>query len=230
VRRWARPLLRPFLEVVVQTPRTKLRRMPERGSHDRAVLDAILDEALVCHVGFVEEDGRPVVIPTGFVRDGDRLILHGSKASRMLRHLAAGKDVCVTVTLIDGLVLARSGFNHSMNYRSAVVFGRATPVPDTEKEAALRVYMERLLPGRWDSLRPASAKELLATEVVSLPLDEASAKVRDYGVKDDAEDAAWPVWAGIVPLALTASDPIADAGVRLPVPPGLAGWSPTRRG
>src|SRR5688572_22050261 len=164
--------------------------MPERGNHDRAVLDAILDEALVCHVGFVEEDGRPVVIPTGFVRDGDRLILHGSKASRMLRHLAAGKDVCVTVTLIDGLVLARSGFNHSMNYRSVVVFGRATPVPDAEKEDAMRIYMDRLLPGRWDDLRPATAKELLATEVVSLPLDEASAKVRGYGVKDEPEDSA----------------------------------------
>lgn len=213
----------------MQSPRTKLRRMPERGSHDRAVLDAILDEALVCHVGLVEDDGRPVVIPTGFVRDGDRLILHGSKASRMLRALASGKDVCVTVTLIDGLVLARSGFNHSMNYRSAVVFGRAAPVPDGEKEAALRVYMERLLPGRWDDLRPATAKELLATEVVSLPLDEASAKVRGYGVKDEPEDAAWPVWAGIVPLALMASKPVADAGVRAPVPPGVAAWQPAHR-
>lgn len=213
----------------MQTPRTKLRRMPERGSHDRAVLEAILDEALVCHVGFVEEDGRPVVIPTGFVRDGDRLILHGSKASRMLRHLAAGRDVCVTVTLIDGLVLARSGFNHSMNYRSVVVFGRATAVPEGEKEAAMRVYMERLLPGRWDGLRPATAKELLATEVVSLPLDEASAKVRAYGVKDEPGDAAWPVWAGIVPLALTASQPVADHGVRLPIPAGVAAWTPERR-
>jgi uncharacterized protein len=203
--------------------------MPERGSHDRAVLDAILDEALVCHVGFVEEDGRPVVIPTGFVRDGDRLLLHGSKASRMLRHLAAGKDVCVTATLIDGLVLARSGFNHSMNYRSVVVFGRAVPVPEAQKEDAMRVYMDRLLPGRWDALRPANAKELLATEVVSLPLDEASAKVRADGVKDDPEDAAWPVWAGVVPLALTPSKSVADEGVKLPVPPGIAGWTPSRR-
>lgn len=203
--------------------------MPERGSHDRATLDAILDEAFVCHVGFVEEDGRPVVIPTGCVRDGDRLILHGSKASRMMRHLAAGKEACVTVTLVDALVLARSGFNHSMNYRSAVVFGRATPVPDAEKESVLRTYMERLLPGRWDTLRPTSAKDLLATEVVTMPLDEASAKVRAYGVKDEPEDAAWPVWAGIVPLALTASKPVADEGVKLPVPPGVAGWSPTRR-
>lgn len=209
--------------------RTKLRRMPERGTHDRAVLDAILDEALVCHVGFVEEDGRPVVIPTGFVRDGDRLLLHGSKASRMLRHLAAGKDVCVTVTLIDGLVLARSGFNHSMNYRSVVVFGRATPVPEAQKEAAMRLYMDRLLPGRWTDLRPATAKELLATEVVALPLDEASAKVRAYGVKDEPEDAAWPVWAGIVPLALTPAAPVPDEGVQLPVPAAITRWTPSRR-
>jgi nitroimidazol reductase NimA-like FMN-containing flavoprotein (pyridoxamine 5'-phosphate oxidase superfamily) len=203
--------------------------MPERGDHDRATMDAILDEAFVCHVGFVEEDGRPVVIPTGFVRDGDHLVLHGSKASRMLRHLAAGKDVCVTVTLVDALVLARSGFNHSMNYRSVVVFGRATPVPDGEKEGALRTYMERLLPGRWDTLRPTSAKELLATEVVTLPLDEASAKVRAYGVKDEPEDLAWPVWAGLVPLAMTASAPVADDGVAGPLPPGLARWGPSRR-
>ena len=203
--------------------------MPERGSHDRSTLDAILDEAFVCHVGFVEEDGRPVVIPTGFVRDGDHLILHGSKASRMMRHLAAGKPVCVTVTLVDALVLARSGFNHSMNYRSVVVFGSATPVPDGAKETALRTYMERLLPGRWDTLRRTSAKELLATEVVTLPLDEASAKVRAYGVKDEPEDAAWPVWAGLVPLALTASKPVADEGVNLPTPAGVAAWAPTRR-
>src|SRR5688500_7263253 len=130
------------------TDRTKLRRMPERGSHDRAVLDAILDEGIVCHVGFVQ-DGAPVVIPTGYVRDGDRVLLHGSRASRMMKALAGGAPVCMTVTLLDGLVLAKSGFNHSMNYRSAVVFGRATPVPAAEKLDAMRTYVERLLPGRW---------------------------------------------------------------------------------
>lgn len=210
--------------------RTRLRRLPDRGRHDRATLDAILDEAFVCHVGFVEEDGRPIVIPTGFARDGDRLLLHGSKASRMMRHLAAGKDVCVTVTLVDGLVLARSGFDHSMNYRSVVVFGRATPIPDGGKEAALRTYMERLLPGRWDTLRPTKAAELAATEVVALPLDEASAKVRSGGVKDDPADAQWPVWAGVLPLRLAAGAPETDPGSKAPLPAGLAKWSPDRRG
>ncbi len=210
--------------------RTKLRRLPDRGRHDRATLDAILDEAFVCHVGFVEEDGSPVVIPTGFARDGDRLLLHGSKASRMMRHLAAGKPVCVTVTLVDGLVLARSGFDHSMNYRSAVAFGRATPVPEGEKEAALRTYMERLLPGRWDTLRPTKAQELAATEVVTLPLDEASAKLRAGGVKDDPADAGWPVWAGVLPLRLVAGPPEPDAGSKAALPAGLAKWSPERRG
>lgn len=203
--------------------------MPERGSHDREVLDGILDEGLVAHVGIVEEDGRPVVIPTGYVRDGDRLLLHGSKAGRLMRALAAGRDACVTVTLVDGLVLARSGFNHSMNYRSAVVFGRARPVPDAGKEAALRTYMERLVPGRWDKLRPVTAKELAATEVVEFPLEEASAKVRSGGVKDEPLDLGWPVWAGVVPLGVRRSPAVPDTGVVQPVPQGLVTWQPDRR-
>jgi uncharacterized protein len=210
--------------------RTALRRMPARGSHDRAVLDAILDVGIVCHVGFVH-DGAPVVIPTGYVRDRDRLLLHGSRASRMMKALAAGQPVCVTVTLLDGLVLARSGFNHSMNYRSAVVFGRAAPLPEAERLDALRTYMERLLPGRWDSLRPATAKELAGTEVVALPLGEASAKVRAGPPNDEPEDLAWPVWSGLVPLALAASAPQTDASSQgMAVPKGLASWSPARRG
>jgi nitroimidazol reductase NimA-like FMN-containing flavoprotein (pyridoxamine 5'-phosphate oxidase superfamily) len=209
--------------------RTKLRRMPERGSHDRAILDAILDEGVVCHVGFVQE-GAPVVIPTGYVRDGDRLLLHGSRASRMMKALAAGQPVCVTVTLLDGLVLAKSGFNHSMNYRSAVVFGKAAPLPAAERLDAMRTYMERLLPGRWDSLRPTTDLELAATEVVALPLDEASAKVRSGPPKDEPEDLGWPVWTGLVPLSLAAAQPEPDTtSLTTPVPPGVATWSPARR-
>lgn len=204
--------------------------MPDRGHHDRATVEAILDEGFVCHVGFVEADGSPVVIPTGYVRDGDRLLLHGSKASRMMRHLAAGKPVCVTVTLVDGLVLARSGFDHSMNYRSVVVFGAATPVPEAGKLEALRTYMERLLPGRWDALRPTKPQELAATEVVTLPLGEASAKVRAGGVKDDPADAAWPVWAGVLPLGLATGEPQADAASKAPLPAALRDWAPERRG
>lgn len=212
------------------TDRTKLRRMPERGSHDRAILDAVLDEGIVCHVGFVQ-DGAPVVIPTGYVSDGDRLLLHGSRASRMMRALAAGQPVCVTVTLLDGLVLAKSGFNHSMNYRSAVVFGRAAPVPAAEKLETMRLYMERLLPGRWDGLRPTTDLELAATEVVALPLDEASAKVRMGPPKDEPEDLDWPVWSGLIPLALAPAGPQADAtSAGRALPAGVASWAPHRRG
>lgn len=209
----------------------RVRRLPERGAYDRATIDAILDEGLVAHVGFVH-DGRPVVIPTGYVRDGDRLLLHGSRASGMMRALASGQPVCATVTLLDGLVLARSGFNHSMNYRSVVVHGRATPLPEAAKEAALRAYMERLLPGRWDALRPATPDELAGTEVAALPLSEASAKVRAGPPKDGPEDLSWPVWSGVVPLGLLPLAPVADAptaAAGLPVPAGVADWPGSRR-
>ena len=173
--------------------RTRVRREPQRGRYDRETIDAILDEALVCHLGFVH-DGHPYVIPTLFARIGDEVFVHGSAASRMLRTLAGGVDACLTVTLVDGLVLARSVFNHSVNYRSVVVLGRAEPVED--KEPALRAFMERLLPGRWDEARRPTAKELKATSILRLPLDEASAKLREGPPNDDDEDYAGPCGPG----------------------------------
>lgn len=210
-------------------PKTQVRRLPQRGAYDRPTIDAILDEGIVCHVGFADE-GLPVVIPTGYVRDGDRLLLHGSRASRMMRHLAAGAPVCVTVTLLDGLVLARSAFNHSMNYRSVVVHGQAKVVPAEEANAFLLRYMERLLPGRWDAVRQPSAKELSATLCVELPLDAASAKVRTGPPVDEPEDLAFPAWAGVVPLALATGTPLQDAQqAKAPAPSHVTGWRPERR-
>jgi uncharacterized protein len=177
--------------------------MPKRGRYDRATIDAILDEALICHLGF-EVDDQPCVIPTLHARVGDRLYLHGSSASRMLRHAASGARVCATVTLFDGLVLARSVFNHSVNYRSVVVFGTATLVDGDEKRAALRALAEQLAPGRWEEARQPSQKELKATSILSLPLDEASAKVRSGPEEDDDEDLDLPVWAGVVRAYLAA--------------------------
>jgi uncharacterized protein len=194
--------------------RTQVRRLPERGVYDRAAIHAILDEGLVCHVGVVT-DGHPFVIPCAYGRIDDRLYLHGSSASRLLRSLAAGAPACATVTLLDGLVLARSAFHHSMNYRSVVVLGHATRVDDAEERlAALRSVVEHVLPGRWRAARRPSAAELAQTLVVALPLDEASAKVRSGDPKDDAADLALEVWAGIVPLSLVASAPIASAELR----------------
>lgn len=180
--------------------RTALRRLPQRGVADRAALDAILDEALICHVGFVH-DGGPVVIPTVHARRGDRLYVHGSPASRMLRTLAGGVDVCVTVTLVDELVLAKSWFHHSLNYRSAVIFGRATPVTDDDaKLEALRRVVEHVKPGRTTESRPPTPKELAATTVLQLPLDEWSVKARTGGPIDEPEDLDLPHWAGVLPL------------------------------
>jgi len=184
-----------------------VRREPQRGRYDRETIDAILDEALVCHLGFVH-DGHPYVIPTLFARIGDEVFVHGSAASRMLRTLAGGVDACLTVTLVDGLVLARSVFNHSVNYRSVVVLGRAEPVED--KEPALRAFTERLLPSRWDEARQPTAKELKATTILRLPLDEASAKLREGPPKDDEADYAWPVWAGVIPLESRWGEPVPD--------------------
>jgi nitroimidazol reductase NimA-like FMN-containing flavoprotein (pyridoxamine 5'-phosphate oxidase superfamily) len=210
-------------------PQTQVRRVPQRGVYDPAAIAAILDEGIVCHVGFVDE-GLPVVIPTGYVRDGGRMLLHGSRASRMMRHLASGAPVCVAVTLLDGVVLARSAFNHSMNYRSVVVQGAATPMPDAEANAVLLAYMERLLPGRWDAVRQPNAKELAATLVVELPLTAASAKVRTGPPMDDAEDLAFPAWAGVVPLRTVVDAPIQDARQEpQPAPPHVASWRPEKR-
>jgi nitroimidazol reductase NimA-like FMN-containing flavoprotein (pyridoxamine 5'-phosphate oxidase superfamily) len=182
------------------TTRTTLRRLPERGVPDRAQLDAVLDEALVCHVGFVH-DGSAVVIPTIHARDGDVLYLHGSRASRMLRTLAGGADVCVTVTLVDELVLAKSWFHHSLNYRSAVIFGRAVAVTDgAAKTAALRRLVEHVKPGRTGESRPPSPKELAGTSVLALPLDEWSVKARTGGPLDDPADADLPWFAGTEPV------------------------------
>ena len=196
------------------TARTALRRYPVRGQFDRAAIYRILDEGLVCHVAFVV-DGQPYAIPTAYARAGDAIYLHGSTASRMLRSLADGVDVCVTVTLVDGLVLARSAFHHSMNYRSVVVLGHARLVADpTEKREALRAFTNHIVADRWEELRPVTDQELAATSVLALPIEEASAKVRSGPPKDDAEDLEWPVWAGVIPLGLHPGDPVADEYVR----------------
>ena len=194
-----------------QTPRTTLKRLPQRGSYDRDLIDQILDEGFICHVGFALDE-QPFVIPTGYARVGDSLVIHGSQASRMLRTLGQGIDICVTVTLIDGLVLARSAFHHSMNYRSVVVFGHATVIEDAgEKVAALRALSEHVIPGRWDDVRGPNERELQQTTVLSLPLAEASAKTRTGPPLDDDEDYGLPVWAGVIPLRLVAEPPVADA-------------------
>ena len=183
--------------------RTRVKRDPKRGRYDRATIDAILDEALLSHIGFVH-DGHPFVIPTLHARVGDLVFIHGSAASRMLRELDGGVPVCLTATLFDGLVLAKSVFNHSVNYRSVVLLGTATRLPDEEKEAALHALTEQLAPGRWDEARAPTAQELKATWILCLPIDEASAKVREGGPQDEPEDEGLPVWAGVVPVHLAA--------------------------
>jgi nitroimidazol reductase NimA-like FMN-containing flavoprotein (pyridoxamine 5'-phosphate oxidase superfamily) len=192
------------------TERTRVVREPHRGVYDREEIYKILDEGIVCHVGFTT-DAQPFVIPTLYARVGDAIYFHGSAASRMLRGAAAGVPVCVTVTLTDGLVLARSVFNHSMNYRSVVALGKATLVEaPTEKFEALRAFTEKILPGRWKDARQPNEKELKATSILKLPLTEISAKIRSGPVQDDEEDYALPVWAGIVPLYLQAEAPVRD--------------------
>jgi nitroimidazol reductase NimA-like FMN-containing flavoprotein (pyridoxamine 5'-phosphate oxidase superfamily) len=193
-----------------KTERTTLKRLPKRAEYDREAVHRILDEGFICHVGFAVE-GRPFVIPTGYARVDDTLFIHGSQASRMLRAAGQGIDICLTVTLLDGLVLARSAFHHSMNYRSVVVFGQATVVEEREaKLAALRALSEQIIPGRWDEVRGPSEAEMKATVVLSLPLAEVSAKIRTGPPIDDEEDYQLPVWAGVVPLRLVAEAPIAD--------------------
>jgi len=200
--------------------RSQLRRLPQRGSHDEAAISGILDEAFLAHVGF-SLDGQPFVIPTLFGRDGGKLYLHGSAASRMLRELDRGVSACVTVTIVDGLVLARSAFHHSMNYRSVVAFGTARRIEEPERKTqALRVISEHLIKGRWDQVRGPAENELKATAVLEFTIEEASAKVRTGPPLDDEADYALPVWAGVLPLALEPKPPLADerlhAGVDIP--------------
>jgi len=201
--------------------------MPARGVYDRKTIEAILDEALLCHLGFVH-DGHPFVVPTLFGRVGGELYVHGSAASRTLRALRGGVDVCLTATLVDGIVLARSIFNHSVNYRSAVVLGRAREVVEAdEKLRALEAFSERILPGRWADVRPPSPRELKATTILRLPLAEASAKVRTGPPEDDPDDYRLPVWAGVIPLRLVAGAPEPDGRLAPGLEPPV--WSPARR-
>jgi uncharacterized protein len=202
------------------TARTELRRLPTRGSRDAGIIHEILDAAFLAHVGF-NVNGQPFVIPTLYAREGDKLYLHGSAASRMLRELETGVPACVTVTLVDGIVLARSAFNHSMNYRSVVAFGTARKVGDpAQKEQALRVISEHVMAGRWDDVRGPREKELKATTVLEFSIEEASTKIRNGPPLDDEEDYALPVWAGVLPLVLTACpavpDPRLPSGVDVP--------------
>jgi nitroimidazol reductase NimA-like FMN-containing flavoprotein (pyridoxamine 5'-phosphate oxidase superfamily) len=202
------------------SPRTRVVREPQRGVYDRDAAYAILDEAFICHVGFVSE-GQPYVIPTSFGRAGDVLYIHGSAASRMLRRLSDGIPVCVTVTLLDGLVLARSVFNHSMNYRSVVVLGTASLVDRAEEKlTALKAIADHIIPGRWADARQPNEQELKATSVLRLPIQEFSAKVRTGPPIDDEDDYALPIWAGVIPLKTTSDNPIADDRVpeHTPVP------------
>ena len=206
------------MTAIPATDRTRVRRLPKRGAYDRDTINAILDEALVCHVGFVV-DGAPVVIPTIHWRERETLYLHGSAASRMLRSLRDGVETCVTVTLLDGLVLARSAFHHSMNYRSVMVFGTARVVEtEEEKLRTLEALVEHVVRGRSRDIRPPNANELKQTLVLALPIDEASAKIRTGGPVDDAEDYARSMWAGVLPLTLTPGEPIADRDVAVDVP------------
>lgn len=200
------------------TDHTRVRRQHSRGRHDRATIDAILDEALVAHVAFVH-DGRPAVIPTLLARVGDEVYLHGSSASRTLRALTAGAQACVEVTHVDGIVLARSAFHHSINYRSAVLYGTLRAVADpAERTRALEAFTEKLIPGRWEHVRGPTRKELKATAVLALPIAEGSAKVRTGPPGDEEEDYALQAWAGVVPLRLQAGAPEPDPRLRPGIP------------
>lgn len=205
-------------EDLPMSERTKIRRHPERGSHDRETVDSILDDGFVCHVGFTTDQG-PVVIPTSYGRVGDKLYIHGSPASRMMRALKSGTEVCVAVTLVDGLVLARSATHHSVNFRSVILFGHAVAVEGLdEKRAALLALLEHVIPGRSGDVRPPSDKEVKATLVLSLPLAEVSAKVRDGGPADEPEDLSLPVWAGVLPFSTAHGPPQPEPDLHESVP------------
>jgi nitroimidazol reductase NimA-like FMN-containing flavoprotein (pyridoxamine 5'-phosphate oxidase superfamily) len=204
------------------TDRNRVRRLPERAAYDREAVFAVLDAALVAHIGYVI-DGQPFVTPTSFWRDGTRLYWHGSAGSRMLKAQAGGLPVCVTVTHLDGLVLARSAFNHSLNYRSAMVFGTARPLPEADKASALAAFMERVCPGRSGQARPASAAELKQTSILFLDIEQAVVKTRSGAPHDDPGDMAQPVWAGVVPLSLQVGAVQPD-GPQTPGRPGPGPW------
>jgi nitroimidazol reductase NimA-like FMN-containing flavoprotein (pyridoxamine 5'-phosphate oxidase superfamily) len=193
-----------------KTANTRIRRMPERGHYDRETVYSIVDEALICHAGFVEA-GRPFVIPTIHARMGDTLVLHGAKASRLLKHAQAGNELCITITLLDGLVMARSVFHHSMNYRSAVMFGKGRLIEsEDERWKAMRALTEHIMPGRWDDARQPNATELSATTMVAVDIEEASAKIRTGPPGDDEEDYALDVWTGVLPIMAHIGQPIDD--------------------
>jgi len=221
------------MEQTRRTPRTTVRRMAKRAAYDREAIHSILDRAMVCHAGFVA-DHAPTVLPTLHARIGDRLYLHGSAANHMLRTAAAGAEICVTVTMIDGLVLARSAFHHSVNYRCAVIFGRAKRVDDpVRKLAAMRALVEHIVPGRWAATRAPNQKEIAATLILELPIDEASAKIRTGGPIDDEADHALPHWAGVIPLRLVALAPAPDARLdrSIPLPAHVCDYrTPDERG
>ncbi|MEN8198141.1 MAG: pyridoxamine 5'-phosphate oxidase family protein [Pseudomonadota bacterium] len=205
-----------------KTKRTTLKRAHERGSYDRDAVHAILDEALICHVAFIH-DGAPAIIPTAHWREGDVLYIHGSSASRAIRALEGGSPACIEVTMTDGLVLARSGFHSSFNYRTVVVYAAGWKIADeAEKLAALKAFMEKIAPGRWDELRPPNTQEMKATTVLAFDLSEVSAKIRDGGVADEPEDMNDPVWAGVVPVQRTFGAPEPDAQLRGDI--GLPGY------
>jgi len=212
------------------TERNRIRRLPKRASYDQETINRILDEALICHIGIVE-NGQPFVIPTNFARLNDTILLHGSKASRMIKHVGAGHPVCVTVTILDGVVLARSIFHHSMNYRSAVLFGKGRLVEgDDEKLAALEAISEHIMPGRWREARLPNRREMKATGVVSIRIESASAKVRTGPPGDEQEDYGLPVWAGVLPLEQTALPPLRDELLRenVPIPSYVSSYSRKR--
>ncbi len=193
-----------------KTEQTRVRRVPKRGIYDKETIYQIIDDALICHVGIVQDD-RPIVIPTIHARDGNALLLHGAKASRLLKHVAAGHPVCVTITLLDGLVMARSAFHHSMNYRSVVLFGAGHVIDDgEEKMRALKILSDHLVPGRWQDARPPNSKEMNATAVVKLAIENASAKIRTGSPVDDDEDYQLPIWAGVLPIQQQILPPIPD--------------------
>ena len=215
----------------IKTHRSRIKRLPKRGHYDRETIYRILDEALICHVGIVEH-GQPFVIPINFARTGDSVVLHGAKASRLLKYIEAGNPVCLEATIVDGLVLARSVFHHSMNYRSVVLFGTGRIVEDDlEKMAALEAITEHLIPGRWKEARLPNRKEMNATLVVSIKIDEASAKVRVGSPIDDEEDYDLPVWAGVLPLGEVSLSPIRDEmqSKEVILPPYIAGYSRNHR-